>query len=254
MKRLLAIALAAASLSVRSAASDAASDAESQKPIQLDKVTITAPGLDLSPDPEADYILPKQQIVFEYLGHDVPGSAIMQAEGLQDLKENWRPTYSSLDEFVAGVSREGWKIAAKRDLKDFYVVVFATPHGNVAGEYYAKTHEGKKLQDSGKIQLFVSDGSFRQIVPASQVFTLEQRMRYAVYAGGELHGLAPANFDDGRSFLSTGSFSKFVGWKIFHEGDLFMMPSGVNNFLFVFRGGATYDDGVVLKFSSRSRN
>jgi hypothetical protein len=26
----------------------------------------------------------------------------------------------------------GWKVAAKRDFKDFYVAVLATPHGNLA--------------------------------------------------------------------------------------------------------------------------
>jgi hypothetical protein len=139
MKRLLSIALAVISLSGRSAAADAINVAESQKPIELEKVTVTASRLDLSPDPSVDYVIPKLQIVYEYLGHDVPGNEIMQAEGLQDLKDNWRPTYNSLDEFVSGVSHQGWRVAAKRDLKDFYLAVFATPHGNIAGEYYAKT-------------------------------------------------------------------------------------------------------------------
>jgi hypothetical protein len=155
MKRLLPIALAVASFSGRSAASDATNDAESRKPIKLEKVTVTASRLDLSLDPSVDYVVPKMQIVFEYLGHDVPGNAIIQANDLQDLKDNWRPTYSSLDEFVSGVSREGWTVAAKRDLKDFYLAVYATPHGNLAGEYYAKTNEGRKLQRSGE------DTSFR---------------------------------------------------------------------------------------------
>jgi len=48
---------------------------------------VTASRLDLSPDPSVDYVVPKLQIVYEYLGHDVPGNEIMQAEGLQDLKD-----------------------------------------------------------------------------------------------------------------------------------------------------------------------
>ena len=69
MKRLLSIALAVISLSGRSAAADAINVAESQKPIELEKVTVTASRLDLSPDPSVDYVMPKVQIVYEYLGH-----------------------------------------------------------------------------------------------------------------------------------------------------------------------------------------
>jgi hypothetical protein len=257
MKRLLPIALAVVSFSGRSAASDATGDAESQKPISLEKVTVTAPRLDLSPDPSVDYIVPKLQIVFEYLGHDVPGNAIMQAKDLQDLKDNWRPTYSSLDEFVSGISREGWKVAAKRDLKDFYIAVFATTHGNLAGEYYAKTGEGTKLQRSRKILLFVSDRSFKQIVPDSDVFTLEQRMKYSIYTSSQMRGIMPALSDEGRARISKDDPNLSLtsdGWLIFHEGDLFMMPSGVKRFLFVFKGGATADDSIVLAFSNWSRS
>jgi len=213
---------------------------------------VTASRLDLSPDPSVDYVVPKLQIVYEYLGHDVPGNEIMQAEGLQDLKDNWRPTYGSLDEFVSGISREGWKVAAKRDLRDFYLAVFATPHGNVAGEYYAKTREGMELQSRGKILLFVSDRSFKQIVPDSDVFTLEQRMKYSVYASSKMHGLFPANFS---AFQPVGGdLFIFSGWLIFHQDDLFMMPSGVKNFLFVFKGGATDGDNVEFAFSNWSRS
>jgi hypothetical protein len=255
MKHLLSIALAVVSFSGRSAAEVAINDAESQQAIKLGKVTVTASRLDLSPDPFVDYVLPKVQIVFEYLGHDVPGNAIVQAKDLQDLKDNWRPTYNSLDEFVASISREGWTVAAKRDLKDFYIAVFATPHGNLAGEYYAKTDEGRKLQRSGSILLFVSDGSLRQIVPDADVFTLEQRMKYSVSAGFNVHGLMPANFDE-RGFrgLSSNGDITYSGWLIFHEGDLFMMPSGVKHFLFVFKGGVTAGDCVELAFSDWSRN
>jgi hypothetical protein len=255
MKRLLPIAVAVVSFAGQSAAADATGDAESQKPIKLEKVTVTASRLDLSPDPSVDYVLPKVQIVFEYLGHDVPGNAIVQAKDLQDLKDNWRPTYSSLDEFVSGISREGWTVAAKRDLKDFYIAVFATPHGNLAGEYYAKTDEGRKFQRLGRILLFVSDSSFRQIVPDSDVFTLEQRMRYSVLAGFNVHGLMPANFDE-RGFrgLSSNGDITYSGWLIFHEGDLFIMPAAVKHFLFVFKGGATDGDNVELAFSNWSRS
>jgi hypothetical protein len=260
MKRLLPIALAFVSLSGRSAAADTINAAESQKPIKLDEVTVTASRLDLSPDPSVDYVVPKLQIVYEYLGHDVPGNEIMQAEGLQDLKDNWRPTYSSLDEFVSGISREGWKVAAKRDLRDFFVAVFVTPHGNIAGEYYAKTREGMELQSRRKILLFVSDRSFNQIVPDSDVFTLEQRMKYSVSVG-DAHGLMPANFHDVPSEAPATASSPplthgvtFSGWLIFHQGDLFMMPSGVKNFLFVFKGGATAGDSVEFAFSNWSRN
>jgi hypothetical protein len=263
MKRFLPIALAVVSFSGRSAATDATSDAESQKPIRLEKVTVTAPRLDLSPDPSVDYIVPKVQIVFEYLGHDVPGNAIMQARDLQDLKDNWRPTYSSLDEFVSGISHEGWKVAAKRDLKDFYIGVFSTPHGNLAGEYYAKTGEGRKLQHLGKILLFVSDRSFKQIVPDSDVFALEQRMKYSAYVSSMIHGLAPANFPAFQPVSSPamnggippgGDLFTNSGWLVFHQGDLFMMPSGVKQFLFVFKGGATAGNSVEFAFSNWSRS
>jgi hypothetical protein len=255
MKRLLPIALAVVSFSGRSAAADATSDAESHRPVKLGKVTVAASRLDLSLDPSVDYVLPKVQMVFEYLGHDVPGNAIVQVEDLQDMKDNWRPTYSSLDEFVSGISREGWSVAAKRDLKDFYIAVFATPHGNLAGEYYAKTTEGRKLQGLGKILLFVSDSSFRQIVPDSDVFALEQRMKYSVYTNPQMHGLMPANFDErGFRFLGSNGGISYSGWLIFHQGDLFMMPSGVKQFLFVFKGGATAGDSVMLAFSNWSRS
>jgi hypothetical protein len=250
VKRLLPIALAAALFSGRGAAADDTSDAESQKPVNLEKVTVTASRLDLSPDPSVDYVVPKVQIVYEYLGHDVPGNEIMQANDLQDLKDNWSPTYGSLDEFVSGISREGWKVAAKRDLKDFYLAVFATPHGNIAGEYYAKTSEGRKLRSRGKILLFVSDRSLKQIVPDSDVFTLEQRMKYSVYVGLNLHGLIPWN----GSGPSPPGGATYNGWLIFHQGDLFMMPSGVKDFLFVFKGGATDGDSVEFAFSNWSRS
>jgi hypothetical protein len=260
MKRLLPIALAVVSFSGRSTAADACSDAESQKPIKLEKVTVTASRLDLSPDPTVDYVVPKLQIVYQYLGHDVPGNEIMQAEGLQELKDNWRPTYSSLDEFVSGISREGWKVVAKRDLKDFYLAVFATPHGNIAGEYYAKTREGRELQGQGKILLFVSDRSFKQIVPDSDVFTLEQRMGYSASVGDASRGLMPANVHDVPSDAPATVSSPpithgvtFSGWLIFHRGDLFMMPSGVKQFLFVFKGGATDGDSAEFAFSNWSR-
>jgi hypothetical protein len=256
MKRLLPIALAVVLFSGRGASADATNDAESQKPIDLERVVVTASRLDLSPDPLVDYIVPKKQMVVEYLGHDVPGDAIMQVKDLRDLKDNWRPTYGSLDEFVSGISREGWKVAAKRDLKDFYVVVFATPHGNIAGEYYAKTGEGRNLQRLGKIRLFVSDSGFNQIVPDSDVFTLEQRMKYSVYFrnGTYIPGFMPGilNNEGGPSSPSGGSTDS--GWLVFHEGDLFMIPSGVKHFLFVFKGGATDGDSVVLAFSNWSRS
>jgi hypothetical protein len=255
MKRLLPIVLAVASFSSRGAASDATTDAEHQNPISLGKMTVTASRLDLSPDPSVDYIVPKEQMVFEYLGHDVPGNAIMQAKDLQDLKDNWRPTYGSLDEFMSGISRQGWTLAAKRDLKDFYVAVFATPHGNLAGEFYAKTEEGIQLQRLGKILLFVSDRGFNQIVPDSDVFALEQRMKYSAYSNSKshLHGLMPASLDDLRGLTLTGG-STYSGWLIFHEGTLFIMPTGVKQFLFVFKGGATADDSVALAFSNWSRS
>jgi len=259
--QLLFVAIAGFSLSSRSAASNSASDAESQKPIELERLTVTASRLDLSPDPLVDYVVPRAQIVFEYLGHDVPGSAIMQAEDLQDLKENWRPTYRSLDEFISSVSRDVWKVAAKRDLKDFYIVVFATPHGNLAGEYYPKTSEGRKLQNSGEILLFVSDDSFKQIVPDSDVFTLEQRMKYSVSVDGTAHGLMPARVSDvPRTAPATanGSFPgygiTFSGWVMFHQGDLFVMPPGVKHILFVFKGGATDGDSAEFAFSNWSRS
>jgi hypothetical protein len=254
MKPLLPIALAVVSFASRSAATDANGDAESQKPIKLEKVTVTASRLDLNPDPSVDYVVPKVQIIFEYLGHDVPGNAIMQAKDLQDLKDNWRPTYSSLDEFISGISREGWKVAAKRDLKDFYIVVFATPHGNIAGEYYAKTSEGRKLQRLGKIRLFVSDDSLKQIVPDSGVFTLEQRMKYSVYVNDSMHGLMPAIFSEFQRGLISAGGTTYSGWLIFHQGDLFVMPPGVKHFLFVFEGGANAGDRVELAFSHWSRS
>jgi hypothetical protein len=254
MKRLLPISLAVVLFSSRSAFADATKDAESQAPVELEKVTVTASGLDLSPDPSVDFIVPKEQTVFEYLGHDVPGNAIMQARDLQDLKDNWRPAYGTIDEFISGIAREGWKIAVKRDLKDFYVALFATPHGNLAGEYYAKTDEGRELQRLGKILLFLSDRSFKQIIPDSDVFTLEQRMKYSAYSNSKnhLHGLLPASLDDERGLSLTGG-STYSGWLIFHEGDLFIIPPNVKQFLFVFKGGGTAGDSVVLAFSNWSR-
>jgi hypothetical protein len=249
MNRLLPFALAVASFSGRGAAADAIRDAKSQKPVELEKVTVVASRLDLSPDPSVDYVVPKVQIVYEYLGHDVPGNAIIQANSLQDLKDNWRPTYSSLDEFVSSISHEGWKVAAKRDLKDFYLAVFATPHGNIAGEYFAKTKEGMELQSREKILLFVSDRSLKQVVPDSDVFTLEQRMKYSVYVSFNMPVMMPWN----GSGASPPNGATFNGWVIFHQGDLFMIPSGVKDFLFVFKGGEAVGDSAEFAFSNWSR-
>ena len=119
------------------------------------------------------------------------------------------------------------------------------------------------IRDRGKILLFVSDRSFNKIVPDSEVFTLEQRMKYSVYVSSMMHGLFPANFSAFQPVSSPamngvippgGDRFTNSGWLVFHQGDLFMMPSGVKQFLFVFKGGATDGDSVVLAFSNWWRN
>jgi hypothetical protein len=75
-------------------------------------------------------------------------------------------------------------------------------------------------------------------------------MKYSVYVAFNLHGLIPWN----GSGPSPPNGAKYSGWLIFHQGDLFMMPSGVKDFLFVFKGGATDGDSVEFAFSNWSRS
>ena len=61
--------------------------------------------------------------------------------------------------------------------------------------------------------------------------------------------LAGAALADQRMNLPSRS-----GWLEFHQGDVFMMPTGVRDFRFVFKGGETADNCAELAFDHWSRS
>lgn len=98
--------------------------------------------------------------------------------------------------------------------------VFATPHGNLAGVYYAKTLAARTGRRRGNIRLFVSDESCKQIVPDSDIFTLEQRMGYSAYSNIHsnvmgMQGLMPTGVNDQRA-VESGAASVH-GWLTFKD-------------------------------------
>jgi hypothetical protein len=230
-----------------------------EKPTTMNPVEVTAARLDLNPDPEIDFVNPKLRMIFENLGHRVPGTDIMHARVITDLRENWRPTYNSLEEFVDSVSREGWIVAAKRDLADFYVVALLTKHGNVAGVYYAKDDLGIKAQRLGSVKLFVADKNMRQIVPDDSRLDLDQRWRYSATSSTNqgAQGLMPTGEADDRMpqvamndvYANKGySTGTMQGWLVYHEGLYFVMPGNVKQFLLVFVSGYAPGDRMALSF------
>lgn len=227
-------------------------------PIKMDKVTVSATGLDVSSDPTVDYVIPRLHVVFEYLGHDVPPAAILDARTTDDLKK-WRPTYHSLDEFVAGVKHSDWTLIRARDLPNFYVAVFATAHGNVAGLYYAKTAAGYRQEQSGQLQLYLSDEQYQPVVSSDEIFSVEQRFGYAVRSfGSGPTDLAPDNTSGGfgdnavaEGAAATMEASTKRGWVIVHQGQLFVVPPKLTHFLFVFASKLDSADRVVLAFADR---
>jgi hypothetical protein len=189
----------------------------------------------------------------------VPGTDIMHARDITDLRENWRPTYNSLGQFADSVSRDGWVVAAKRDLPDFYVVVLLTKHGNVAGVYYAKNDLGIRAQRHGSVKLFVADKNMRQIVPDDSRFDLDQRWRYSASSSTNqgAQGLMPTGEADDRmpqvvmndGYANKGySTGTMQGWLVYHEGLYFVMPANVKQFLLVFVGGDAPGDRMALSF------
>ena len=161
------------------------------------------------------------------------------------------------------MKHEGWVIREERDLSDFYIVVMSTPSGHLAGVYYAKTKNGEKIQKSGKIELFVADEHLNQIVPESNVFSLDQRIRYYVstsaaggaglismtvsgaagqvksYPGGAAHG----------SMIAAAGTATREGSILFHEGELFLMQRQTPSFKFVFKAGPESANSTTITFS-----
>jgi hypothetical protein len=220
--------------------------------------------LDLSNDPEVDSVNPKLRMIFENLGGRVPGPDIMNARDISDLETNWRPTYHSLGEFVASVQREGWKVAAKRDLSDFYVAVLLTTHGNLAAVYYAKDRAGLQAQQKGAVRLFVSDNHLRQIVPDEDRYDLVQRWKFSAISSSNdaAQGLMPGSDNDLRApqvamrDAQTGanngySMSTIHGWLVYREGLYFVMPAKIRQYLVVFIGGDAPSDRIALSLASQ---
>jgi hypothetical protein len=263
MRRLLIGLGTVASLAGGSAAQSPTGGVETEKPVVMEKFEVSAPALDLNPDRDVDTVNPRKRLIIYDLGNKVPASAIISCFTCDQLEATYRPAYGSIDEFAEGVRHEGWVVREKRDLADFYVVVMATPSGHLAGVYYAKTKNGRHIQEKGEIQLFVADEHLKQIVPDSNVFSLDQRIRYLVststvgsaglvpmngpaaaeltpsYPGGAAHG----------SMMSAAGATNRQGAMVFHEGELFLISKSIRSFLFVFRAGPDPADAVKIAFS-----
>jgi hypothetical protein len=241
-----------------------ASDVGAEKPIVMERFEVSASALDLNPDRNIDAVNPRARLIIYDLGAKVPASAIISCFTCEQLEATYRPVYSSIDEFAEGVRHEGWRVKEKRDLADFYVVVMATPSGHLVGVYYAKTKIGRHLQDSNKIELFVADGHLNQIVPDSNVFSLDLRIRYLVStsvagaaglvpmngpAAAELVPMYPGGATRG-SMVSAAGATNRQGAMIFHEGELFLISNELRSFLFVFKAGADSANAVKIEFTN----
>jgi hypothetical protein len=252
-----------ASLAVVSSVRTHASDAGAEKPIVMEKFQITESALDLNPDKHVDSLDAKARLIIYDLGNGVPVGDIMACFSTDQLEETYRPVYRSMNEFAEGVRHEGWVIREERNLADFYVVVMSTPSGHLAGVYYAKTVNGEKIQKSSKIELFVADSHLNQIVPESNVFSLDQRIRYRVgTSGAGAAGLipmavggpaGPTNTYPGGS--TRGPMISSIGtstreWSmVFHEGELFLMPHLDLSFVFVFKAGPDPANSTKIIFT-----
>jgi hypothetical protein len=254
---------AVASLAGMSIARSKASDVQTDRPIVMEKFEITVPGLDLNPDKHVDSFNPKTRHIIYDLGNVVPAGDILACFTCEQLEDTYRPVYRSMDEFAEGVRHEGWVVREERDLEDFYVAVMSTPSGHLAGVYYAKTRNGEKLQNSAKIELFVADAHLKQIVPESNVFSLDQRIRYLVATssvGGA--GLTPMSvtgsagqvksYPGGSSrggMVTAAGTATREGSMLFHEGELFLMSRKTSSFVCVFRAGPQPANSTEIAFS-----
>ncbi len=268
MKRILIGLAGVASLVGVSIVRSYASDVGTEKPVMMEKFEVSASALDLNPDKHIDSVNPRTRLIIYDMGNKVPAGEIITCFTCEQLEETYRPAYHSIDEFTEGVRHEGWRVKEKRDLADFYVVVMATPSDHLAGVYYAKTKNGRHLQDSNKIELFVADEHLKQIVPDSNVFSLDQRIRYFVstsVAGAA--GLVPMNGPGAAGLIrmypggatrgsmeSAAGAANREGAMLFHEGELFLMSKQIRSFLFVFKAGPDPTNSVKIAFSDWSGN
>jgi hypothetical protein len=240
-----------------------ASDVNTEKPIVMEKFEVSASALDLNPDRDIDVVDQRARLIIYDLGAKVPASAIISCFTCEQLEATYRPVYNSIDEFTEGVRHEGWVVKEKRDLTDFYVAVMATPSGHLVGVYYAKTKNGRHLQDSNKIKIFVADDHLKQIVPDSNVFSLDQRIRYLVStsvagaaglipmngpASAELAPMYPGGAGHG-SMVSAAGATNRQGAMVFHEGELFLMSRRTPSFVFVFEAGPEAANSTKIAFA-----
>jgi hypothetical protein len=253
-----------------------AGDVATEKPVVMEKFEVSASALDLNPDRDIDVVNPRARLIIYDLGAKVPASAIISCFTCEELESTYRPAYNSIDDFTEAVRHEGWVVKEKRDLADFYVVVMATPSGHLVGVYYAKTNNGRHLQGSSKIELFVADDHLKQIVPDSNVFSLDQRITYLVStsavgaaglipmngpAAAELGVMHPGGSEPGSSgsaghssMVSTAGASNRHGAMLFHEGELFLMSNRIHSFLFVFKAGLDPANAVKIAFTDWPEN
>jgi hypothetical protein len=244
---------------VRSYAGDVGAD----RPIVMEKFEVTESALDLNPDWHVDSLDRRARLIVYDLGNVVPAGDILTCFTCEQLEETYRPAYRSMGDFAEGVRHEGWVVREERDLADFYVIVMSTPSGHLAGVYYAKTKNGEKIQRSAKIELFVADERLKQIVPESNVFSLDQRIRYRVSTstvGGA--GLIPMTVTGSagqvKSYPGGSSRGSMVaaagtatreGSMVFHEGELFLMSRQIPSFVFVFEAGSEPANSTKIAFS-----
>jgi hypothetical protein len=276
MNRIVIRLLGFAPFMVASVVHSYADDAGTEKPIVMEKFEVSASALDLNPDRDIDTVNPRKRLIIYDLGAKVPASAIITCFTCEELEATYRPVYNSIDEFAEGVRHEGWAVKEKRDLANFYVVVMATPSGHLVGVYYAKTKNGRRLQDSNKIELFVADEHLNQIVPDSNVFSLDQRIRYLVStsvvgAAGLVPMYSPTEAGTVPMHLGSAAHGSMVGAEqssmgnaaglssrhgamVFHEGELFLISNRIHSFQFVFKAGPDSADAVTIAFTDWPKN
>jgi hypothetical protein len=212
----------------------------------MSKIQVYASDLDLDADERIDQLdVASRSIVYD-VGNRVPAGNILAALTREQLEAEYRPSYPSIEEFVAGVRHSGWSVVEERELKDFYLAVMKTRSGHVVGVYHAKSREGVDFQRSGKIQLFIADQSDRQIIPDSEVFALCQKVTYiAATTNIGATGLIPMDHAPGTIQCGVSAVSGAISVP---EGRLFFMPRSLDDFHLIFRVGAESSDSAEIEF------
>ena len=227
------------------AGADDVTSPTSDKVVKMDTVTVSSSRFDLNPDSKIDYVSEKEKVIVTYLGNNVSNGDIMSVMSVQELKDNWYPTYKTLKDFTDASNHKDWTLIATREIPDFYIAIYATEHGNIAGVYYARTLSARRATAKEQIKLFVSDKNGNQIVPDSEVYSIVQQYKFFARTDNEgAAGLIPVTEDntDNISISPPGGSGSFVslgtkGSVFAHMGRYFIMPPHIKSFHFVFQNG-----------------